>query len=232
MSNKKILIIAAHPDDEALGCGGTIKKLTKKKYKIRVIFLADGETSRLRKKNIDYNKLINIRENQAKKASKILGINSLKFYRLPDNRLDQIELIKINRIIENEIEKFRPSTVFTHSNHDLNVDHIATHNSTITACRPYKYKFINSIYAFEISSSTESNFKSTKKKFSPNVFIDIKKELKTKLKALSCYTKEIKKWPNPRSIKAIKILSNYRGFQAGIENAEAFQLIRGKKEFF
>ena len=89
----------------------------------------------------------------------------MKFYRLPDNALDKVPLIKINKIIETEIKKFRPRVIFTHSNHDLNVDHIIAHNSTITVCRPFKFKFINSIFAFEISSSTESNFKISKKVF-------------------------------------------------------------------
>ena len=162
------------------------------------------------------------------KKAKILGIRSLKFYRLPDNALDKVPLIKINKIIETEIKKFRPDD-FTHSNHDLNVDHIIAHNSTITVCRPFKFKFINSIFAFEISSSTESNFKISKKKFFPNVFVDIKKEIKKKLKELEIYKNEIEKWPHPRSIKGVKILSNYRGFQSGLECAESFQIIRGNK---
>ena len=229
MKNSKILVIAAHPDDEVLGCGATIAKLSKKNSNVRVIFLSDGETSRLKPKNNKNKILIKNRENQAKKAAKILGIKSLKFYRLPDNALDKVPLIKINKIIETEIKKFRPRVIFTHSNHDLNVDHIIAHNSTITVCRPFKFKFINSIFAFEISSSTESNFKISKKKFFPNVFVDIKKEIKKKLKALAIYKNEIEKWPHPRSIKGVKILSNYRGFQSGLECAEAFQLIRGNK---
>lgn len=230
MKNKKVLVIAAHPDDEVLGCGATLSKLSKKNCNIRVIFLSDGETSRVnsKKKANKIGKEIKQRQTQAKQAAKILGIKSIKFFKFPDNKLDKIEQIKINKIIEKEIELFKPNIIFTHSNHDLNVDHIAVHNSTITACRPYKFKFIESIYAFEIASSTESNFKINKNKFSPNVFVDIRKEIKVKIKALSFYKKEIMQWPHPRSLKAVKILSNYRGFQSGFENAEAFHLVRGK----
>ncbi len=230
MKNKKVLVIAAHPDDEVLGCGATISKLTRKKYNVRVIFLSDGESARRFKNKINIVKLVKIREHQAKQAAKILGIKSHKFYRLPDNSLDKVPLLKLNKIIEKEIMKFKPQTIFTHSNHDLNVDHTIVHNSTITACRPYKFKFVRSIYAFEILSSTESNFKNAKSKFFPNVFIDIKNDIKTKVKALSVYKKEIGKWPYPRSLKGIKVLSNYRGFQSGLEFAEAFQLIRGKPD--
>ncbi len=227
---KKVLVIAAHPDDEVLGCGATLYKLSKKKYKIKVIFLSDGESSRKINNKKIIKDLIKKRENQAIKSAKILGIKKLKFFRLPDNKLDSFDLLKINQIIENEIKLFKPNIIFTHSNHDLNVDHVVAHNATITACRAYKFRFINSIYAFEISSNTESNFKISKKKFSPNVFIDIKNEITKKLEALSQYKNELEKWPHPRSLKALKILAHYRGTQSGLDSAEAFQLIRENKK--
>jgi N-acetylglucosamine malate deacetylase 1 len=218
MKNKKVLVIAAHPDDEVLGCGGTINKLSKEKFNIKSIFFADGESSRnLNEKNSS--KILK-RKNNAKKAARILGYNKLDFYNFPDNRLYSVDFLKITQIIEKEISKFQPEIIFTHFENDLNLDHSILSKATTTACRPAKYRFLKKLLYFHVLSSTEWNF-GKQEKFNPNYFVDISKNINLKLKAMKCYHSEIKK-NHPRSIKGIEAFAKYNGSIIGVNYAEPF----------
>ena len=148
MTNKKVLIIAAHPDDEVLGCGGTINKLSKKKFNIKSVFFADGESSR--NVNNKLNLKISKRKNDAIKASKILGYKKLKFYDFPDNKLYSVDFLKIIQVIEKEISIFKPEIIFTHFENDLNLDHSILSRATTTACRPAKFRFIKKLLYFHL----------------------------------------------------------------------------------
>jgi len=220
---KNILVVASHPDDEVLGCGGTLYNLKKKGAKISALFLSDGESSR---KHSKINKLIKDRKKQAVQAGKILGIKKMIFGNFPDNSMDTIPILKIIQFIEKQIKKIKPDTIFTHFESDLNVDHQITSKSVITACRPIKNLSVKSILFFEILSSSEWNISIKNKSFIPNYFVDIKKSLKFKLKALKCYKREMRKWPHPRSLEGVKLLSKTRGSSVGLSNAEAFILGR------
>jgi len=216
---KNILVIAAHPDDEALGCGGTLYNLKKKGAKISGLFLSDGESSR---KHPRIKKLISERKKQAVKAGKILGIKKVAFGNFPDNSMDSVPILEIIQFIEKKIKEIKPDAIFTHFESDLNVDHQITSRAVITACRPVKNQTVKSIIFFEILSSSEWNISIKNKSFKPNFFVDISKSLKFKLKALKVYKREMKKWPHPRSIEGVKLLSKTRGSTAGLTNAEAF----------
>ena len=220
---KNILVVASHPDDEVLGCGGTLYNLKKKGAKISALFLSDGESSR---KHSKINKLIEDRKKQAVQAGKILGIKKMIFGNFPDNSMDTIPILKIIQFIEKQIKKIKPDTIFTHFESDLNIDHQITSKSVITACRPIKNLSVKSILFFEILSSSEWNISIKNKSFIPNYFVDIKKSLKFKLKALKCYKREMRKWPHPRSLEGVKLLSKTRGSSVGLSNAEAFILGR------
>ncbi len=220
---KNILVVASHPDDEILGCGGTLYNLKKRGAKISALFLSDGESSR---KHPNINKLIDNRKRQAIKAAKIIGIKKITFGNFPDNSMDSVPILKIIQFIEKEIKTIKPDTIFTHFDHDLNVDHQITSKAVITACRPIKNQTVKSILFFEILSSSEWNISAKNKNFKPNYFVDIKKSIKFKLKALKCYKREMRKWPHPRSIEGVKLLSKTRGSTVGLSNAEAFILGR------
>ncbi len=222
---KKILVIAAHPDDEFLGCGASLLLLKKKGSIIKTIFLADGESSRLIKKNkID---LIKKREDQAKNIAKKSKFLKPSFLRLPDNKLDTVPFLKIVKFLESEIKKFRPDTVFTHFENDLNIDHQISYKAVVTATRPHSKTFVKKIYCFETPSSTEFNFtRKQKKLFNPNLFIDVGGEINKKIKLLKIYKDEIRSWPHSRSLKSIKNLASFRGSQIGVKFAEAFILLR------
>jgi len=225
--DNSVLVVAAHPDDEVLGCGGTIYKLTKKGTIVNIIFLSNGVDSRTIKNKKLIKKKIDTRKLNAKKAAKILGANSPIFLDLPDNQLDKFPLLILVKKIEFFIKKLSPKTVYTHWGGDLNIDHQYAHNSVITACRPLKKCSVKNIFFFEIPSSTEWQIPHKKKFFfSPNWFEDISATENKKLRALKVYSSELKKWPHSRSLKGVKILAAWRGASAGVKSAEAFVLGR------
>ena len=220
---KNVLVIASHPDDEILGCGGTLHNLKKEGAKISGLFLSDGESSRKHQK---INKLILDRKSQAIKAGKIVGIKKIIFGDFPDNSMDSVPILKVIQFIEKQIKAIKPDTIFTHFESDLNVDHQITSKAVITACRPTKNQTVKSILFFEILSSSEWNISIKNKSFKPNYFVDIKKSIRFKLKALRHYKREMRKWPHPRSIEGVKLLSKTRGSTVGLSHAEAFILGR------
>jgi len=231
----KILVVAAHPDDEILGMGGTILKHSKQRDVIKVIFLATGITSRKHssyrnvpvydvKKEENKKMLLEIQKlrNDAKKACELLGVKNIAFYDLPDNEMDSIPLLKIVKIIEKEIFHFKPEIVYTHHHGDLNVDHRLAFEATLTACRPIGNQ-VKEIICFEVPSSTEWNFPSS---FRPNYFVDITNQKDKKIQAMKMYKNEIKIFPHPRSAKNLKVIFERWGSVSGLKNAEAFEIIR------
>lgn len=232
----KHLIIAAHPDDEVLGMGGTIKKLTKNGNDVKIVIMATGISSRrstnyknATKYEIDNKTLKKIDEQiiklrkDAKSASTILGVKDIQFENFPDNEMDTVSNLKITKKIEEIIQSYKPDVIYTHSQFDINVDHRSLYFATITATRPKKNQNVKEVFCFEVPSSTEWYFPST---FSPNVFVDISKEIQFKLKALKAYGNELQKFPHPRSLEAISAIGKRWGSVSGFEHAEAFYLVR------
>jgi len=220
---KNVLVVASHPDDEILGCGGTLYNLKKGGAKISGLFLSDGESSR---KHPKINKLILDRKKQAIKAGKLIGIKNTTFGNFPDNSMDSVPILKIIQFIEKKINIIKPDAIFTHFESDLNIDHQITSKAVVTACRPIKNHTVKSILFFEVLSSSEWNISIKNKGFKPNYFVDISKSIKFKLKALKYYKREMRKWPHPRSIEGVKLLSKTRGSTVGLSHAEAFILGR------
>ena len=206
----KILVIAPHPDDEVLGMGGTIKKLSKKN-KIILCVVSEGATAQYKDK-----KMIKVRRDSCKKTAKILGISQTIFLDYPDMRLN-LSHLDINKKLEEIIEKYRPEIVYTAPKNDLNLDHQMVFNSTLVACRPKSG--VKQILCYEIQGNT-------KVPFAPNVFENIEKEFSYKIKGFKMYESEIEEFPNPRSIAAIENLAIQRGVESGTKKAEAFELIR------
>ena len=230
----KVLVVVAHPDDEVLGCGGTIAKHSSKGDTVKSIIVAEGITSRdnirktdLRKKELEKLKLHSL------KAAKILGIKSTNFLDLPDNRLDSLHLIDITKKIEQHVIKFKPDIIYTHHYGDLNIDHRTVHNAVITACRPFSSShFIKKILTFENPSSTEWQSLSFNSYFKPNYFENIETHINKKIKAMKEYKTELKKWPHTRSLEFLNILAKFRGAISGLKYAEAFfaeRIINHKK---
>lgn len=219
----KVLVIAAHPDDEVLGVGGAIAKHSKKGDKVKVVILGEGITSR-NPNNAE--ELLSRLKEDSRRANRILGVEEVYFHSYPDNSFDSVPLLDIIKTIESHVNEFKPDIVYTHFWGDLNIDHKITYRAVITACRPIKS--IKKLLCFEILSSTEQNVQIQQNVFTPNFYLNIEQELKLKVEAIKEYKSEIQKYPYPRSAEGIEILAKYRGLAIGCNAAEAFFIAREK----
>lgn len=228
-NNKRILIVAAHPDDELLGLGGTICRLKRKhKSHIGVLLLGEGITSRSNSRDTKkWEKEIIVHQKNILEAKKFLGYDDLFLHGFPDNRFDSVPLLDIIKVVEDTVLNFKPDIIFTHHEGDLNIDHQVTYKAVITSTRPFNNPSLNSIFTFETPSSTEWQFGLKQGSFKPNFFVEIKKEdLDNKIKAMECYKYEKRDFPHPRSSNSLTTLAKLRGIQNGKEFAEAFVLVR------
>ena len=225
-SGPPVLVVAAHPDDEVLGCGGTVARIAQSGRDVHVLLLADGETSRDISVAASGSELIEARGAAARKAARILGCASIDIRTLPDNRLDSMDLLDVIRPIEEVIASRKPSTVITHHAGDVNIDHRIVHNAIVTACRPQPGSTVRELRFFEIPSSTEWQPPGSALHFGPNLFVDITSTLDVKLEALAAYDGEMRAFPHARSVEAIVALARWRGATVGVEAAEAFVLGR------
>ena len=215
----RILVLCAHPDDETLGLGGTLSLKSKNGNQIFVLFFTDGESSRNKT-----TKDIILRQKQARNACKILGIKKVKFLNYPDEKLDTFSTLEIAKEIENAIKEWKPSEIFTHYWGDLNQDHRKIFEATKIAVRPQPASLIKKVICYETPSSTDwGRFPES---FTPNLFINIDKTIKTKISAFKKYKNEIHRFPHPRSSDSIVIRSKYWGSTIGNMNSEAFILLR------
>ena len=215
----KILVICAHPDDETLGLGGTICSHVEQGDKISVLIFTDGESARGKSDS-----KIKMRQKQAKKAAKELGIEKIEFLNYPDQELDIIALKDLSKKIENKITKNSPNIIYTHYWGDVNQDHKRLFEATLVACRPIPNSPIKQILCYETPSSTEwgNSFQNNH----PNVFVNIEKFLDKKIKAIQNYSNEIKPFPHPRSEEAMINRAKFWGSTIGVHYAEAFYMIR------
>lgn len=222
--NKKILIVAAHPDDEVLGCFGTVSKLIKEGYEAYTLILGEGKTSRLDTRKVEENKeQLEILNDEIKKANDIIGIKKCFVYDFPDNRFDSVDLLDIIKVISKIKEEIKPDIIFTHYENDLNIDHKITYQAVITATRPMENERVKEIYSFEILSSTEWQYPIS---FSPDVFFDIQDTIELKLNAMQCYKSELCLYPHPRSLEGIELNAKYNGMRVGKNYVEAFKSVR------
>lgn len=219
--HKRVLVVVAHPDDEVLGCGGTIAKHIETGDDVSIVFMTNGESSR----KDSLLESISSRSYSCKQALKELGVNKVINYDFLDNQMDSISLLAVAKSVEEAIDKHQPSIVYTHFSEDLNVDHRITHQAVMTACRPQSWSPVKEIYCFEVLSATEWNSHS-KSKFNPNKFIDISKFWDCKVSAMKKYSNELRPFPHSRSIETIEALAVYRGATVGLRKAEAFQIER------
>lgn len=225
---RKILVVVAHPDDEVLGCGATMKKYAEQGDECHVLIMAEGATSRSEK----YDKTAWAEELEAlqyaaKSAAEVLSVTSVRFGNFPDNRMDSIELLETVKVVEKVIEDIKPEIVITHHAGDVNIDHQLVHDAVITACRPLPGAEVRTVLFFETLSSTEYQIMTSSKVFLPNWFETVSAScIEKKIEALHCYASEMRQSPHARSYEAVKVLARYRGFQISKEYAEAFSLGR------
>ena len=213
--SKNVLVIAAHPDDEILGSGGTIKKLVNSGYRVISVIVAKGrkeEEHRIKPSIL--------------KANKQVGVEEVLFLEFPNLLLETKPLHEITKSIEALLDKYDPSIIFTHHYGDTNRDHQILFQAVLTAARPLPGKRRVEILCFEIVSSSEWSQHTNDKEFKPNYFVDITDTMDEKIKSLKHYDVEMRPFPHPRSYEGVQYLARVRGMTVGVEFAEAFEIIR------
>jgi N-acetylglucosamine malate deacetylase 1 len=224
---KSVLVVAAHPDDEVLGCGAALAKHAAVGDKVTVLILGEGATSRSEERDTDYHAgaLDKLRQ-CAKKALQKLGGGDLHFGGLPDNRFDTVALLDIVKTIEKLDASNGPfDVVYTHHAGDLNIDHRRSFEAVLTAFRAQPGRKSPDILAFYIPSSTDYALQ-VFVAFAPNFFVNAKETLPKKLAALKEYDSEMRPYPHPRSYEGVEIAMKYWALHAGMEVCEPFQLVR------
>ncbi|MBC98975.1 MAG: hypothetical protein CME63_14630 [Halobacteriovoraceae bacterium] len=217
--SKKILVLVAHSDDEALGCGGTIAKHIRSGDHVKLIFMTNGVGSRENSSSLE----IEERNSSLKKSCEILGVKDYVQLNFEDNKMDMYPLLDIIKEVSSVLKGYDPELIYTHHSSDLNVDHRITHDVCFTIFRPQPFCSVVEIRTFEVPSSTHWN---TGSSFTPNLFVDIKEVKELKMKSLKCYDEEIREFPHARSYRGIESLIVFRGSTVGLEAAEAFCIER------
>ncbi len=224
-THSTVLVVVAHPDDEVLGCGGTLARLAGEGHAVHVSILGEGMTSRLNPDDPSVKKLVATLHDQSQQVASLLKFHSCLNHGLPDNKFDTVPLLDVIKLIEQRIESIRPQVIFTHHGSDLNIDHQIVHRATLTACRPTTSCSVEQMYAMECPSSTEWSFQQLGGDFHPNTFVNIESTLEIKLQACQRYESEIRPFPHPRSIEALRAAAVRWGSLSGFLAAEAFKLI-------
>lgn len=221
----RVLIVAAHPDDEILGCGGLIAK-RRASTEFKVLIIAEGTTCRYPAAQMKSETALadlQVRTRSARRAFESLGVKDVTFCDLPCGRLDREPIVDINKLIERALVEFEPDTVITHSGNDVNNDHGIVARSAAMATRPVG-PAAPDLLAFETQSSTEWNLAMP---FAPCYFeVLTEEQVAAKWNALACYETEIREYPHPRSRLGVETLARYRGMQVGAAYAEAFVVVR------
>ena len=222
-----VLVVAAHPDDEVLGCGGTIARHADAGDQVQVLIVAEGATSRQQQRNrLQAGDELSVLAQAAQMAGSILGAAGVELLDFPDNRLDSLDRLDLIKRLEERIDRHQPQVVYVHHAGDVNVDHRRLHEAVVTACRPTPGHPVRRLLSFEVASSSEWQPPGSAPAFQPNWFVDISDQWQRKREALVAYASEMRPWPHARSLEALEHLARWRGAQVGVEAAEAFCLLR------
>jgi len=216
MAINNVLVIAAHADDEALGCAGTLAKHIDNGDIVSIMFMTDGVSSRC---SVEADK--QQRDTSSHNAMQLLGVDMVYQHNFPDNKMDSVALLDIVQAVEQAINDFQPAIIYTHFAFDLNIDHRITHNAVMTACRPQQNSSVKTILSFEVLSSTEWNSPS-QPAFTPQYIVDISDYWQIKKAVLNCYQQEMRPFPHSRSMECIEALATLRGATHGFKKAEVF----------
>lgn len=221
----RILVIAAHPDDEVYGMGGTIAKLASQGHEVHVLIVTDGCTAQYAGRP-DLQEIIEKKHREAIEANTLLGVKQVHFGTFPDMKLDTVAHVEVNRLIEETVDQVRPDTVYTHFYGDVNLDHQMVYRSTLVAVRPVPGQCVKALYAYYVPSSTEWSPQLAHTVFLPNTMADITGFEAQKGQALLAYQTEARAYPHPRSAQYVRETDRARGLQWGMGSSEAFMLLR------
>jgi len=216
----RILVFAAHPDDEVLGMGGTIAVHADRGDRVRIVCVTDGSSTQYPGDA----ELRAQKEEEARAAAAELGVSDYVHLDLPDMRLDTVPHVEINRVVEEHVRDFAPTCVYT-AQPDVNLDHRALFDSVVVATRPLPEQPVRRLLTYAPTSSTEWT-PARLNWFVPNWFVDVTTTLERKLSAFARYETERRPYPHPRSERAIRAAAEFYGASCGCEYAEPFVLVR------
>ena len=224
-----VLVIAAHPDDEVLGCGGTIARLASEGHAVSILILGEGITSRYAQRADAPAAEIEALHERSRAVARLLGAHEVSFCQFPDNQFDTVPLLEVVKSIEAVVESVQPELVFTQHGGDLNGDHGVTFRATLTATRPMQDQGVRAVYGYEVASSSEWAFGQFAPVFVPNTFWDIDGFVDQKIAAMQLYQSEARPFPHPRSPASLRARAVHWGTVVGCPAAEAFALVREVK---
>jgi len=225
---KKILVVAAHPDDEVLGCGATLAAAIRAGAHAKVLILAQGITARYDAVDDEVAAEVQRLYESARAANGILGVkpDDVIFGDFPCMGMNAQPFIAIVQTVKKVVQAYKPDVVYTHHPGDYNVDHRVAFDAAVFATRPCPGEhYPRRVYSFEVPSSTEWAWQA-REPFAPAVFVDVEATIDRKIEAMNAYASEVRAYPHPRSPEALRIIAQKRGLDAGLRYAEAFQLIR------
>ncbi len=226
MNNDDVtLVIAAHPDDEVLGCGGTVARLARDGGQVYLAILGEGITSRQSSRDDTDRQALDRLHRCSQAVANLLGARELFMYGLPDNRFDTLPMLDVVKIIEELVHRLQPTRIFTQHGGDLNIDHGVTFRATLTASRPMAGRPVRGVYAYQVASSTEWSFGQFHPLFQAQKFFDISETLEIKIKAMQRYESEARPFPHPRSPEALRAHAVHLGSRVGVRAAEGFSLV-------
>lgn len=217
---KKILVVAPHPDDESIGCGGTILKYRNLGFEVNLVIFTKMTEKKFSKK------IIEERKRETSKIKSFYNFKNLIQLDYETSNLDNLPDQTIIKSIKEILNKYKPSKVFIPSIKDIHTDHVKISRCFLSCIKIFRHNYLKEVLAYETLSETNFNFLES---FCPNYFEEITSTLNSKLKAIQIYKSEIKKHPFPRSVDSIKALAILRGSQSGYKFAEAFELIFSRK---
>lgn len=215
IATQRVLVIAAHPDDELLGCGGTLARHALAGDDVRALILCEGESLR-------YGAGQAGQASATQRAAQVLGLTESRCVGFPDQRLETFPLTEIIRPIEDMVKAFQPRTVYLQYGYDVNYDHQLLFKAALVATRPTEVG-IREVLAFDTASSTEWAYP---REFVPDTWIDISATLECKRQAMACYESELRDYPHPRSLEALSHRAHAWGNQCCMDAAEAFMTVR------
>lgn len=215
MTSDRVLVLAAHPDDELLGCGGTVALHAARGAHVTSVIACEGESLRYANGSVSLG-------DDAIRASRVLGVQDVRQLSMPDQGLDRMTLTELITPLEAIVREVRPRLVYCQHGGDINRDHELLFKAILVATRPTE-PYIEGIYAFDTASSTEWAYPNT---FIPDTWVDIADTLETKLAAMACYTSEVREYPHPRSLDALRFRARAWGNRCCLEAAEVFMTVR------
>jgi LmbE family N-acetylglucosaminyl deacetylase len=221
-----ILVFAPHPDDEVIGCGGTIIRHIAEGDMVYVCIVTRGKPPVYNHSPEILEKLPHDLYDEIEESHAILGVKKTYYLQFPAVMLETVPRYELNRKICELINTLKSDVVYVPHFGDMQKDHALTSEAVMVAARPKGDRVIQAVYSYETLSETEWNIPHTANAFIPNVYVDISKFLNKKLEAMKCFRSQLCEFPNPRSIQAITALAKYRGSTMGADAAEAFMLIR------